>query len=423
MNTLRRYITASTGKRPDIALQIRVEPSEHGLLLTDENGCIRSANPTFCRWIGYACDELLGMRFQQLLSQEARAFQQMYWQPLMEVQGAVANVKFDFVHRAGFMLPMISSAITCQYSNAIVHELTLYDPQGQRYEYELLVARLLAERCLAKNLKVQHELLSSRRSSAVQVQVDPQAAFSRHMLGMVSHDLRTPLLTIRMATELLERRSQTDKTRELLRHISQSVARAQRLVADLLDYTLIQGGQDLSIHPGVADLSKVVGACVEELRLTYPSHSLLYEHFGERRAMFDKDRLYQLIGNQVATAVAYGDTGLPGRVTSRTEGSITTLSVLNQGAAIPAELLDRLFEPLIRGRHKSVKASNIGLGLFIVKQIAKAHAGDVSVVSSEEEGTCFSVRLCLPCITSVLNGQPLNASYHEVSLKEWNHGR
>lgn len=130
-----------------------MEPSEHGLLLTDENGCILSANPTFCRWIGYACDELLGMRFQQLLSQEARTFQQMYWQPLMEVQGAVLNVKFDLVHRAGFLLPMMSSAITCQYSNAIVYELTLYDPQGQRYEYELLVTRLLAECCLAKNLR------------------------------------------------------------------------------------------------------------------------------------------------------------------------------------------------------------------------------------------------------------------------------
>lgn len=74
---------------------------------------------------------------------------------------------------------------------------------------------------------------------------------------------------------------------------------------------------------------------MEELRLTYPSHSLLYEHFGERRAMFDKDRLYQLICNLVANAVAYGDTRLPVRVTSRTEGSITTLSVLNQALQYP----------------------------------------------------------------------------------------
>lgn len=422
MNALGSH-AASTGKRPDIASQIGVDPSDHGLLLTTKNGCIRSANPAFCRWIGYPCDELLGMRLQHLLSQESRALQQMYWQPLMVLQGAVVNVKFDFVHRSGCLLPMMLSAITCLRSDAIVHELTLYDPQAQKYERELLAARLLAERCLAKNLKVQRALLSRGRAIVCQAPVDTQASFSQQMLGMVSHDLRTPLLAISMAAELLGRRPQADKSLKLLEHIRHSVARAQRLVADLLDFTLIQGGQLITIHPSVADLPEAVGACVEELRLAYPSHLLLHEHFGERSAMFDKDRLHQVIGNMVANAVAYGDTRLPVRVTSSTEGSTTTVSVHNQGAAIPAELLGRLFTPLIRGRQEPVKASNVGLGLFIVKQIAKAHAGDVSVLSTDEAGTCFSVRFCLPCTPFVLNGQPLSSSYSEVLVKESGHGR
>jgi len=145
LNTLWNPTAISTcRKSPDLASQIYLDESDHGVLLTAESGRIESANPTFCRWIGYTFEELHGMRIQQLLSVEARTFPQMYWQPLMALQGAVANVKFDLVHHAGFILPMISSAITCTHSKAIVHELTLFNTEEQRYIRELLTARLLA---------------------------------------------------------------------------------------------------------------------------------------------------------------------------------------------------------------------------------------------------------------------------------------
>lgn len=392
MNTLWNHTATSTCKKsPDLASQICLDESDHGVLLTAESGRIESANPTFCRWIGYTFEELHGMRIQQLLSVEARTFHQMYWQPLMALQGAVANVKFDLVHHAGFMLPMMSSAITCTYSKAIVHELTLFNTEEQRYTRDLLTARLLAERCLAKNLKAQRALLSRSRVCIVQTPADKQAMLSKQMLGIVSHDLRTPLLAISMAAELLGRHPHSTETLKLLGHISHSVARAQRLVADVLDFTLIQSGRGVPIHPTVSDLPSAVEGCLEELRLAFPRHQLTYNHVGQRLALFDKDRLFQVIGNLVANAIAYGDPQSPVSVRSCNQDKIVVITVHNMGAPIPAELLERLFEPLVRGQKQPVEMRNAGLGLFIVSQIAKAQAGRVSVISTQQDGTTFSV--------------------------------
>jgi len=218
----------------------------------------------------------------------------------------------------------------------------------------------------------------------------------QQMLGMVCHDLRTPLQAVSMAAELLSRRQHCDDTLRLLGTISDSVARAQRLVADLLDYTLLQEGRGIALHPVLCDLSEAVARCVEELRLTCPDYPLIHLHLGERSALFDKDRLHQAVGNLVANAVAYGERGAPIQVTSRSYGRAATVSVHNWGVPIPSELLGRLFEPLVRGQQRAAKAGSIGLGLFIVRQIAQAHAGEVSVTSTEQAGTTFCITLAMP---------------------------
>lgn len=261
-----------------------------------------------------------------------------------------------------------------------------------RHKQRLLNARLLTERGLAKKLKLQHERASQGRTG----DVPEQTLCSQQMLGMVSHDLRTPLQGISLATQLLQGRAQQAETLQLLERISLCVARAQRLVAELLDFTLAQAGQGISIHPRHTNLQQAVAGCVQELRCIYPGQRLIHQHRGEPNALFDPDRLYQVIGNLVANAVAYGDPQLPVRVLSSTLGSTVTVSVHNWGTPIACETLGCLFEPLMRGCQQPVKASNVGLGLFIVKEIAKAHGGDVSVVSTPQEGTRFSVRFALP---------------------------
>ncbi|WP_254912504.1 sensor histidine kinase [Pseudomonas putida] len=393
MNALLSPTAASAYTGTDVASHIREDASDFGLLLTSQNGQIASANPALCRLLGYTYEALVGMRLGQLLTVEANTLHQLYWQPLIGQLGAVANVKFDFVHRQGFTLPLMSNAIACAGSNGVVHELTVFNPEGHRYERDLLRARLVAERCLANNLKAQRALLSRSCACVMQPPERPQSLVTEQMLGIVSHDLRTPLQAISMAADLLRRRSHADDSPRLLTVISHSVSRAQRLVADLLDFTLIQAGLGIAIVPKVADLPHTVEGCLDELRLTCPGHQLIYQHSGGRSAVFDTDRLYQVIGNLVANAVAYGDPRTPVYVTSCAAETTATLTVHNSGKPIPSDLLKHVFEPFAFGEQQLAGATSIGLGLFIVNQIAKAHAGCVSVVSTQQEGTTFTVRL------------------------------
>lgn len=90
------------------------------------------------------------------MSLEGRTFHKMYWAPLMQIQGVIAGVKFDLVHHNGHSIPMMLSAISCEHSAGIFHEMTLFKAEDrQRYERELPNARMLAERHLAKHLKDQ----------------------------------------------------------------------------------------------------------------------------------------------------------------------------------------------------------------------------------------------------------------------------
>lgn len=219
---------------------------------------------------------------------------------------------------------------------------------------------------------------------------EDRALFAEQLIGIVSHDLRNPLSAIKMAAELLGRREMDAKQAQILGHITHSAERAQRLVADLLDFTLTQVGRGIAVLPKPVDLHELVADCLDELSLAFPGHELTHLRYGQGDFTADSDRLYQLIGNLVANAVAYGAADSGVTVSSRFEDQAIILTVHNLGTPIPLELLKDLFEPMIRGSHDNAELRSVGLGLFIVREIARAHYGEVAVASSLTSGTTFT---------------------------------
>jgi sigma-B regulation protein RsbU (phosphoserine phosphatase) len=342
-----------------------------GLLLTRPDGLILQANTTFCRCLGYEVDELVGhKRLQDLLTMGGRIFHQTHWAPLMQIQGSVAEVKLEMCRRDGTRLPMMLNALRLEHAGREYHQVAAFVAEDRhRYEHELLLARQKAEMLLQKERQV--------------------ALFAEQMIGIVSHDLRNPLTAIEVGAHLLRRGALTPQQQSVLGRIVSSSHRAHRLIADLLDFTAARVGNGLAMHPKRVVLHELVGEHLLELSTSFPDTRLVHQKEGEGSADVDADRLAQLIGNLVGNAVAYGDPEQPVTVSSIVRTDEVAVCVHNAGAPIPDAVLPGLFEPMVRGTSATRSQRSVGLGLFIVREIARAHRGSITVTSSAAEGTTF----------------------------------
>ena len=210
------------------------------------------------------------------------------------------------------------------------------------------------------------------------------------MVGIVSHDLRNPLSTITVATEALLLGQHDARQLKLLQFITRAAERSSRLIADLLDFTLARVGQGIYVTVRPIDLHDVLSHAVSELEIAFPGRLLVYRHEGDGVCLADPDRLAQLLGNLVANAMAYGSPDTPVHVLSAVDPDAFRLSVRNQGTPIADTLLDTMFEPMTRGYDVPESARSVGLGLFIVREIAAAHGGTVKVTSDVAGVTTFT---------------------------------
>jgi sigma-B regulation protein RsbU (phosphoserine phosphatase) len=360
----------TSSREPSPEARALLDGAACGLLQTSEDGRIRRANRTFCVWVGRTSDELVGRRFQDLLTMGGRIFHQTHWAPLLQMQGSLSEVKLDIMHADGTTVPMVLNALRREEDGAVVHELAAFVARDRdKYERELLAAR--------------------KRVGDLHEQAEDRAVFAEQMIGIVSHDLRNPLSSILMATALLA--PDVSPTQErLLTKISRATDRANSLIGDLLDFTQARLGNGLPISPAPIELHAVVAEAFEELVFAYPARKLVHVRSGEGPCSADANRLAQLIGNLVSNAVVYGSPGSAITVTSKVDAAAFSVAVHNDGAPIPAASQRDLFRPMTRGADATNSGRSVGLGLFIVREIARAHGGNASVESREGEGTTFT---------------------------------
>lgn len=382
----------------DSSSDLLFENAACGLLLTQADGSILRANRTFCQWLGLEQGSLSGQRFQDLLVLGDKIFHQTHWEPLLKIQGSVSEIKLDLVHSDGHVLTMMLNAVRRQTPQGVVHDLALMSGEERnKYQRELVAAREAAEELLLQQLASQKELSSAQnRLRLAQTEADIRATFAEQMIAIVSHDLRNPLAAIKMAAGLIGLEALSDKQQRSLGLVNQSVGRAQRLIVDLLDFTQARVGSGISVLPQPLNLHEVIAASVEEQRLIFPGRVLVHRCLGEGFCTADADRLFELIDNLVSNAVAYGAADADITITSAFEAQWIRIAVHNIGPPIPPEHLDSLFEPTPHGVADDDETRSIGLGLFIVREIARAHWGDVNVTSNAQDGTTFTINLARP---------------------------
>lgn len=212
-------------------------------------------------------------------------------------------------------------------------------------------------------------------------------------LGMLSHDLRTPLNAIAISAETLRRRV-AESDRAVVARISNGVERMSRMIGQLLDVTRSRLGGGIPIRLEAADLASVCRATADEFEAVHPGriHVLLE---GELLGRWDADRLHEVVSNLLSNALLYGATDHPVTLSARGDGpSSVVVDVMNRGPEVPASLLPLLFDPFRRGPGEERRSGEgLGLGLYIAREIVRAHHGEITVRSSAAEGTTFTVTL------------------------------
>jgi signal transduction histidine kinase len=216
--------------------------------------------------------------------------------------------------------------------------------------------------------------------------------FRDQFIGVLSHDLRTPLGAITAGAALLALPDDNPQRRSsVVTRIMNSAHRMERMIGDLLDVTRARLGGSIPLKRRRVDLQQVCEEAMIEIQVSQPDTVVRLEHGGDLRGEWDPDRLAQVISNLVVNAIQHGD-GTPVTLTAKSDADCVRLAVHNGGPPIPADVLPFVFEPLARGRGDNAGHS-IGLGLFIARAIVLGHGGNIQVSSSADAGTTFSVSL------------------------------
>jgi signal transduction histidine kinase len=220
----------------------------------------------------------------------------------------------------------------------------------------------------------------------------------KKVLGVLGHDLRTPLGAVMLGADLLRQTEELgSRGKKIIAQISTSVQSANQMVQDLLDLARCNLGTGIPVQPENANLTSVCKSVVDELTVAHPKANIIFTDTEPVTGQYDPSRMAQVFSNLIGNAVRHGNLQRPINVTLNGDGTTAYFCVQNHGEPIPPSALPTLFDP--EGRYSKYSegeqgaSSGLGLGLFIAAQIVEGHGGKIEVESTLEHGTIFRVTL------------------------------
>jgi sigma-B regulation protein RsbU (phosphoserine phosphatase) len=251
-------------------------------------------------------------------------------------------------------------------------------------------------RLFAELISLQLQAEEKHAGNALELREQKAAAEVREQfLAVLGHDLRNPLSSIVVGTEVLLNAGLAGAPRRTLERVRQSARRIELLADDLLDLTRARLGGGLPLELAeVTDLDVSLRHVVDELKAQHPERTVRFEVDGSGSVVCDRRRVEQVLSNLLGNALQHSPADAPIDAKLCRTNDELVLTVHNRGTPIAEQVLPQLFTPFYRATpgHGQSTRNGLGLGLYIVAEIAKAHAGIATASSSEADGTRFTVR-------------------------------
>jgi PAS domain S-box-containing protein len=340
-------------RESELRLQALLDLSCDGyLLLEREKGTVLEASRGSASLLGYSPEELVGQPLSRFLAPESRKMAQEYQQ--VEMPYELIALRYGDQR---IPLQVLGREVTFRGRPACL--VALWDITGKKTAEE-----------------------AATRAEYLREQ----------LLGVVGHDLRTPLNTLQLGISALQLDGKMPEHHaRQLTIMGRAARRMERMIHELLDFTRARLAGGIPVTPAPMALGTVIERVVEEYRLAHPEHPILPSAEGELAGQWDEARLLQLLDNLLQNALRHSFQDIPIRLTVKGDPAGVTLAVLNKGPLLLPEEREAIFEPFRRGKRPA--GEGLGLGLYIAKQIAEAHGGRITVESSLEQGTSFKVWL------------------------------
>lgn len=245
-----------------------------------------------------------------------------------------------------------------------------------------------------EDLRLLAERLDWMRGRLVELE-EQKSRFLRH----ISHELKTPLTTLREGAELLcegvtgPLTPGQQEVAEILRH---NALRLQRLIEDLLDYNALRSG-GLALSLGPARLDRLISEVVEHQHLALQAKSLHLElDCPETEVEGDAAKLRTVVDNLLSNAIKFSHSGESIKISLAQQGGNILLEVADAGPGIALQDRERIFDPFYQGqRQPQSHVKGTGLGLSIVKELVIAHHGQIAIVDGQDRGARFRITLPL----------------------------
>ncbi|MHB2018194.1 MAG: sensor histidine kinase [Candidatus Xenobia bacterium] len=264
-----------------------------------------------------------------------------------------------------------------------------------RKPFETIELVRVVNRCL-ESLRQKEELKTAQTELRRKVEELRRSDEAKaHLIAMIAHDVRAPLVGMRTVLELMTRgRTPRKELNTMLEELHHSACTVSSLLDNLLDLSRIELGR-LRIDPSPLDIRRLIEDCLPGWRHASPARQIQLEGaFPTVHA--DKDRVLQILMNLVSNAMKFSPQDRPIILRGETVGEWFRLEVQDFGPGIPADEIPRLFDRFYRAQTQETRhVPGAGLGLSIVKSLVGLHGGTAWVESVPGQGSSFFVTLPL----------------------------
>jgi PAS domain S-box-containing protein len=394
-----------TLKGAEHTYRVLIESMNEGAVTLDDQGTILYSNNSFAQLTEIPLEHVIGSTFQSLLNANER---QTFEILLRNTKKEKNSVKEMHVHtKSKKFIPVLLSITPIQFDNGHNGMSVIITNLTEQKRNEELAA---AEKFAAQKLVHEKELRSNAEAAAEALKIEKDnlqreikqrkklESQKDEFIGMASHELKTPVTSIKAYTQVLQlrfRKENNIKATDLLGKMDAQLDKLTNLISDLLDVTKIAGGK-LQFQESYFDLNELVEEITEEVQRTTAKHKIVKELTESKTVWGDRDRIGQVITNFLTNAIKYSPDSDSIIVKTTTDAKKIKLSIQDFGVGIPQDAQNKVFDRFFRvDGLKQETYPGLGLGLYISSEIIKRHHGKIWVESKKEKGSIFCFALPL----------------------------